>query len=195
MVIGITGKIGVGKSTVTHIFKSLGWAVVDADKIGKSAVTHNPKVLKQLAQKFGDDILINKSILRRELLRERAFKTKQTTNTLNKIVHPFLLKELFSQVKKLRDNKKNVIIDAALLLDWKLEKQVDAVILVHANKKLRFQRMVKRGFSKNDIIEIDNRQKSFYQFRAKSDYLIYNSGTEKELTGKVKRILIKLKKL
>ena len=123
MIIGITGKIGVGKSTVTKIFKSYGWAVVDADLIGKEVVTHNPSVLKKLAKVFGDDILVNNSILRREVLRERAFKNKKTTKALNQIVHPVLMKELYAQVKKHTLKKKNIIIDAALLLDWDLDKK------------------------------------------------------------------------
>ncbi len=65
MVIGITGKIGAGKSTVTNLIALYGWKVVDADEIGKSVVTHNPKLLKKLADEFGEDIIINKSILRR----------------------------------------------------------------------------------------------------------------------------------
>ncbi len=194
LVVGITGKIGVGKSTVTKIFQSFHWAIVDADKIGKAVVTHNPAVLKKLAKEFGKDILINKTILRREVLREKAFKNKRTTKTLNKIVHPYLLDELFSQVKKHRDRNKNVIIDAALLLDWNLDNKMDAVVLVHANKKLRIERMLNRGFSRKAVLEIDKQQKSFQALRQRSDFLIYNSSSEKELRIKVERLLEKLNK-
>lgn len=193
LVVGITGKIGVGKSTVTKIFQSFGWAIVDADKIGKAVVGHNPAVLKKLAKEFGKDILIHNTILKREVLREKAFKNKKTTKILNKIVHPYLLDELFSQVKKHRDRNKNVIIDAALLLDWNLDKKIDAVVLVHTNKKLRIERMLHRGFSRKAVLEIDKQQKSFYELRRRSDYLIYNSTSEKELRIKVERLLNKLK--
>ncbi len=193
MIIGITGKIGVGKSTVTKIFKSYGWVVVDADLIGKEVVTHNPIVLKKLAKEFGQDILINKSILRRELLRERAFKSKKSTLALNKIVHPVLMKELYAQLEQYTLNKKNIIVDAALLLDWNLDKDVDAVVLVHTNLKLRIQRMLARGFSKEAVLDSDCKQKSFQQLRKRSNYLIYNSGTETELKEKVDRLISKLK--
>lgn len=192
MVIGITGKIGVGKSTVTKIFRSFGWAVVDADKIGNSLTVKNPTVLKRLSKEFGDDILTPQGNLRRKVLRKKAFKNKKSTQALNKIVHPFLLKELFSQVKKHTMKNRNVLIDAALLLDWNLDKKIDAVVLVHANRKLRIQRMLNRGFSKTNFIEIDQQQKSFHEFRKRSDYLIYNSGTEKDLRLKVERLLEKL---
>lgn len=193
MVLGITGKIGVGKSTVTKIFESLEWAVVDADKIGNFVASNNRTVLKQLAKEFGNDILTAHGHLKRKVLREKAFKNKKTTQTLNKLVHPYLLKELFSQVKKHTDKHKNVIIDAALLLDWNLDKKIDAVVLIHANEKLRTKRMLSRGFSNSSFKEIDKQQKNFQELRNRSDYLIYNTGTEKQLREKVERLIKKLR--
>ena len=69
---------------------------------------------------------------------------------------------------------------------------VDAVLLVHTNKRLRIQRMLSRGFSKKSVLEIDNKQLSFQELRHRSDYLIYNSGTEKGLKQKVDRLIEKL---
>ncbi len=105
-----------------------------------------------------------------------------------------MLEELYSQVRKHITQNKNVIIDAALLLNWKLDLKIDAVILVHANLKLLCERMQKRGFSKETVLEIDKQQISFQKLRNRSDFLIYNSGTQKELQAKVKRLLKKLHK-
>ena len=188
MIIGITGKIGSGKSTVTELFATQGWVVIDADKIGKQVVQQNKSVLKKLVAHFGDDILTAKKNLNRKKLREKAFQSKSSVKALNKIVHPYLLEELFQQIKKLSLKNKDILIDAALLLDWKLDKNIDAVIVVHANQNIRINRMLNRGFSKKDILEIDVQQKPFLEFRKKADYLIYNSGTNKELIQKVKEL-------
>ena len=192
MIIGITGKIGSGKSTVTKIFVSLGWKVIDADKIGRLVVDKNKSILKKLVASFGKEILTKSEKLNRKKLRELAFKNKSSVKTLNNIVHPYLVEEIYNQIEKYKKQKKNIVLDAALLYDWKIEKKLDAVIVVHTNQKLRIHRMKQRGYSNEQIKEIDNRQRTFQSFRKKSDYLIYNSGTQKELVQKVKKVLQKL---
>lgn len=184
MVIGLTGQIGAGKSTAARILAELGATVIDADKIGHDVVARSASLRKQLASAFGRDIFAADGKLRRKRLAARAFASKDTRDRLNRLVHPHLLKELRRQVARAR-KKGPVVIDAALLLDWGMDRETDLVLVIHAGRETRFRRAEKRGFSSADIRARQRAQLLFREFRRRADRVILNNGSEADLRRKL----------
>ena len=165
MKIGLTGMIGSGKSTAADYFKKHSFKVINADDIGKSVVNNSQSLRNKLAHEFGQDILTDKGNLRRKMLARKAFSSESLRQKLNSIVHPYLLKEIHVQYKYHCKMKHKIILDAALLLEWNLERLFDYVICIHATEKIRFKRMVNRGFTRTEIINIQKRQLSYAEYR------------------------------
>ncbi|NOY87991.1 MAG: dephospho-CoA kinase, partial [FCB group bacterium] len=120
-----------------------------------------------------------------------AFQDESSRNKLNRLVHPYLLKELKKQIKKLSHKKELIAIDAALLLDWNLDKIVDLVLMIHASQKLRLKRLSERGISKKDALARQRQQLSYRQFRERSDLVIFNNKTPEQLQKKLEKIIKK----
>jgi dephospho-CoA kinase len=185
MVIGLTGQIGSGKSTAADTLAGLGATVIDADRIGREVVDNSPRLLRQLVTAFGAEILNRRGQLRRRKLAEFAFVDAESRDRLNHLVHPHLLKELRRQVKTAAKNKRVVVIDAALLLYWGMDKEVDLVLVIHAGRDIRLARLRARGISPEDAQAREKAQLPYSEFRSRADRLILNNGSPKDLKRKV----------
>ena len=192
MLIGITGQIGSGKTTASKIFKSLGAAIIDADKIGREVVENSPALVKRLTTRFGDAILNKSGKLNRKRLAQLAFADPKSKAALNRIVHPYLLKELRQQEQKLGRSYEVVVIDAALLLDWKLDREVDFVLVIHASQPTRFRRVRSRGIGLADARARQAAQLPFSEYRRLADRVILNNKTEADLRRKLERLYARL---
>ena len=187
MLIGLTGQIGAGKSTVADILTRLGAVVIDADSIGKAVVNLYPPLQSKLAAEFGDDILERGGINRRRLA-ARAFHDSESKERLDTLVHPYLLRELRGRVARAKRFEVPVVIDAALLLQWKLDRECQIVIGLFANESLRIKRLLMRGLDRQDIAARMRLQHSPAQIRAASDYVVTNNGSQKALESRVRRV-------
>lgn len=187
MIIGITGGIASGKTEVAKVFQKKGATVISGDEIGKEVVEEKPTVLKKLVQAFGKGILNSKDKLNRKKLGEIAFASEKNKEKLNRIVHPYLLKELEQEIVKFRKGRnsgKILVIDAALIVEWKLYRKLDKLILVISPKEKRLQRMKKLGFSKIEASDRIRRQLTDSQRKTYADFVISNPGSLKELKNK-----------
>lgn len=188
MLIGLTGQIGAGKSTAARVFEELGAAIVDADMIGRDVVEMSPAVLKKLVKQFGKEILTPSGSLNRKGLAKRAFSTDEGKAALNAIVHPYLLAELHRQVKKYQKQRRVVVIDAALLLDWELDKQADKTVVITASPQVRIRRMEQRGLSRQEVLTRQKVQLSLAEYKRRATVVITNNGTRQELAQKIFRL-------
>lgn len=186
MLIGLTGQIGAGKTAVANLLQQCGAAIIDADQIGREVVEKNPNVLNALVKKFGREILTPKGKLNRQRLAELAFVSETSRKALNRIVHPQLVKTIRKQAKLLAKKYPVVVIDAALLLEWKMEKTVDLVLVVTAREPVRLKRLARRGISSEDALARQKRQLSESEFRLKADFIIPNEMCQKELAKEVR---------
>ena len=195
MLIGVTGQIGAGKSTAAAIFKSFGAAVVDADKIGRQVVDNNPVLLRRLVRTFGDRILNRRGNLDRKRLAALAFENDASGRRLNQLVHPYLLKELHRRVKQASTRHEVVIIDAALLLDWNLDRQVDMTLVIHTSRARRLALAKKRGIAPADARARQRRQLPYSEYRCRADVVILNNGSKDDLHRKLgdfwRRVVLK----
>ena len=187
MIVGLTGQIGAGKSTVAQILSRLGAVVVDADMIGRQVLDKDISVQQKLIRSFGPQIMEDGRLDRRGIA-AAAFANETNRRKLNAIVHPKLLKELHRQTRRGVKAGKIVVIDAALLLEWKLDRSVDYVIVLRAPKSARLARMTARGFAAPDIRRRMRLQKSWVAYRRAADFVITNAGTKADLRRSVAAI-------
>lgn len=185
-IIGITGQIGAGKSTAAQVFRKMGAAVINADRIGREVVEKNLSLRLKLARAFGKEILTSNQKLRRHRVAEIAFSNKSQKRKLDRLVHPFLVKELKQQIKKFSKNYDVIVVDAALLLDWRLGKMIDRVLVIESKSNQRIIRLVKRGFSKSDALARQKLQRTTAAFRKHADQVIVNNTSKKIFEAQVR---------
>ncbi len=187
MIIGITGGIASGKTEVAKVFQKKGAVIISGDEIGKEVVEKNPAVLKKLIKIFGRVILNSNGKLNRRKLGMVAFANEKNKEKLNRIVHPYLLKELEQEITKFRRARKSgkiLVVDAALIVEWKLYKKLDKLILVTSSSQKRLQRLKKLGYSEKEASDRIRRQLTDKQRKKYADFVISNHGSLKELKNR-----------
>ncbi len=196
MVIGITGGLASGKSLVTGEFKRLGAMVVDADIISRQVSAKDGEACADIVQEFGQTILKEDGSIDRKALGGIVFSDKDKLKKLNSITHPRIIKRLRDEVQRLKTESPDAVIavDAALLIETGLNREMDAVIVVYADEDRRIQRSVKR----DNITEADARQRSGAQMNlsekaAMADFVIENNGTMEETRTKARDVFEGLK--
>ncbi|MDK4290897.1 dephospho-CoA kinase [Corynebacterium pseudodiphtheriticum] len=196
-IIGLTGGIGSGKSTVARILQEHGFPIVDADLIAREIVEPGQPALAELAKEFGEDILNADGSLDRGLLASRAFTTKDTTQRLNDITHPRINQRTQELLDEARENgAEAVIYDMPLLIDKGLHKDMDATIVVHAAEHVRLERLTtKRGLDVDDVRRRINAQIDDETRKQHADILLDNNGTEEDLTQQIAQAVDKIKQL
>lgn len=146
MLIGLTGGIASGKSTVSAIFKEMGCRVIDADLVAREVVGPGSPGLKLLAEEFGWDIIDAQGNLKRDYLGKLVFKDEGLRNKLNAILHPLIIKIIRERAaaEKENDGKSIIVVDAPLLIEVGLYKEMDYVVLVYADEETQKNRIVER---------------------------------------------------
>ena len=188
--IGITGGIGSGKSTVSDILKHLGYKIYNSDIRAKELI-RGSVIKDKLVNAFGDKILKNDK-LDKKLLSEIIFENKSALKNINSIIHPEVKKDFKNWVKK---NSKNKILfkESALLFESGTYNDLDKTILIIADKDLRILRVLERdkNRSKKEIESIINNQISEKEAIKCADVIIENN-QKKMLLPKVIKELEKL---
>lgn len=187
MIIGLTGGIASGKSTVSNILNKIGVKIVDADKISKK-LSERKDIIKEIQEKISKDILDNENKLDRIKLKNIVFNNKEKLNILNEIFHP-KIREEFKKIK-LNSHKHDIIIfDIPLLFETGMYKLCDKNILVYIDKDIQIKRLILRDNITEELAEkIINSQMSLEEKKEKSDILINNDKTIEELEIKVMEI-------
>lgn len=183
IVIGVVGNMGAGKTRVAQVFKDLGAEVIDADRLGWECLRKGTLEYKEIIKRFGTTILEQDGKINRRRLGKIVFSSPEKIRALNRIVHPKIVREIKEKVEKFRGV---IVIDAALLLDWDLG--VDKVIVVTAPEKLKIERMERRGWTREEVILRLKSQRRESELVKKTDYVIENTGSLKELKSRCKNI-------
>jgi dephospho-CoA kinase len=150
--IGITGGTGTGKSTVASVFAELGARILDADKIGHT-ILKDGEARSELIEAFGAEILGPDGQISRSHLGGVVFSDHDALGRLNAIVHPRLLNLMRQRMDALRSNPKvlAVVVDAALITEWKIEEWFDAVVIVDAPDSEVQSRLRGKGLTDEQI--------------------------------------------
>lgn len=145
-VVGLTGGIASGKSTVSSLLKDKGAAIIDADEIAKEIMSKGKPVWVNVVNHFGEQILNDdKSDIDRKKLADIVFSDRVKLEALNSLTHPEILKEIKKQLENYKKaGRKVIVIDAALLLESGLDALVDEVWLVAVDEKTQIKRLIMR---------------------------------------------------
>lgn len=143
-ILGITGSIATGKSTVVNIFKQYGFSVVDADIIAREVVEPNTAGLKKVVETFGSSVLCSDGSLNRKQLGQIIFSDTKKRQALNALLAPFLQEAIIEQIKRASAVSSLVIADIPLLYEAGYDKYMDQVAVVFIPEDLQVQRLMKR---------------------------------------------------
>lgn len=190
-IIGLTGGIGTGKSTISEYLKDKGITIVDADKISHEITEPGGNVVAELAAAFGEDIVIEGNVLDRKALAAKAFSSVENTKKLEKITHTAIKEEIALQLENARKNEEKIVfLDAPLLIETGLNKMCDAVWVVTAALDVRIGRVKNRdGMTEAEILSRINKQLDDSERNRYADALIDNSGGKETLYAEIDRLL------
>ena len=187
MIIGITGSFGSGKTTVMKMFAKLGAYAIDADKIYHELIRPGRICYKKILRHFGRGILGRASQVDKEKLGKLVFKDKKKLETLNKLTHPEIIKEVKKIIRK--EKSRIIVIEAPLLIESGFYKQVDKIILVASNREEQFKRIREnRGLSAKETLKRIRLQMPFKKKLIFADFIIDNSGSKLETLNQVREI-------
>lgn len=194
MIIGLTGSIATGKSTVANMIKELGIPVIDADKIAREVVEPGEPAYEQIVNQFGQGILFPDGTLDRKKLGSIVFQNKEKREQLNCIVHPAIRKKMDAQKNDyLQRGFKTVVMDIPLLFEGKRnQNEFDKILLVAVSEEVQLKRLLERD--KMGEEDARNRIRSQMPIKEKiplADAVIWNNGTLEETKAQLLAILKK----
>ncbi len=186
--IGITGGIGAGKSTVSTICKHLGFKVYNSDQRAKEIVLEDSIIKKKLISFFGNNIYKN-GVLNRKFLSDKIFNDKSSLKHINSIIHPAVKKDFNSWVTN-NSNEKILFKESALLFESGAYKELDKIILIVSDKNLRVSRVLNRDQkrSKKEIESIIDKQIDEVDAIKYADIVIDNNHKKMLLPSVIKEI-------
>jgi dephospho-CoA kinase len=194
LVVGLTGNIGSGKSTVARRLAALGATIIDADELARQAVEVGTPALQRIAERWGTEVLAPDGLLDRAALRRRVFHDATELEELNQIVHPAVTQLRDNQVAAAQARGDRVVIcDIPLLFERRLADEFDRIVLVDAPRPLRLERLVReRGLEETEALDMITAQMPAELKRARADHVIDNTGTLAELDVRVAELWAEL---
>ncbi len=188
-VIGITGSLGTGKTTVADMFAKLGAKVIDADRIVHQEIRKTGVCFKPIVKAFGQVVLTKGSIDRKKLA-DIVFKNERKRRQLERIIHPVVKKRFRAKITQYRRQKeKGVVVDVPLLFESGFDKEVDIAIVVRTNRAKQFARAIQHfNISRAEVIRRIKAQMPLREKIRFADMIIDNNETLMQTRKQVKAI-------
>ena len=172
--VGLTGKTGAGKSTVSEYLLKKGAYVIDGDIVARNVLNIDETLLNDLVRTFGD-ILDENGTLNRKKLAAAAFSTPENTNKLNSIMHPAINTAIHKEAEEAFLTHNVVVVDAAAIIESGFADECDILIVVHAPVEIRKARIINRdNISEKDALIRINGQKDDEFYLSRADFVINN---------------------
>ncbi|MFU8795812.1 MAG: dephospho-CoA kinase [Dehalococcoidia bacterium] len=197
LVVGLTGSIGTGKSTVAGMFRELGAYTVDWDELARNAVRPRSEAWEEIVECFGEEFLNEDLTLNRQKLAGAVFNNDEMRGRLNRIVHPQVVKEDQRITEEIRGRDADAIIvkDIPLLHESDLNIVVDKTVVVRASEQARLRRLQERGMNPADARMRMRSQLPLDEKVKAADFVIDNDGSLEETRRQVERIYSSLRGL
>jgi len=191
MIIGLTGSIASGKSTVVKMMTALGLPIVDADIVARDVVEPGTETLKLIVENFGQDILLEDGSLNRAKLGDIIFHEPVKRKMLNDIMHPAIRKEMLRQRDAyIEAGEKHVVMDIPLLFENKLQHFVERIIVVSVSEEIQLRRLMERNnLSKEDALARMHSQLPMSVKEKGAHAVIYNNENLEQTEHQLKKIL------
>ena len=190
LLVGLTGNIASGKSTVAHLLAARGATIIDADVLARRAVDAGTAAYQEIVGRWGKDVLSADGYLDRGALRRRVFQDIEELEELNRIVHPEVARMRDRLVAEARERgDKIVVCDIPLLFENKLMDGFDCIVLVDAPRPTRLDRLVRtRGLTETEALDMIAAQMPAELKRARADFVIDNTSSLAELEARVDEV-------
>lgn len=195
LIVGLTGNVAAGKSTVADLWREVGVPVVSADSLSRQAVQPGSPALEEIVKLFGPEVLTPNGELDRPALRRIVFADPAFRFQLERIVHPVVrsLRDRWTERQRAR-GATFVVWEVPLLFETGMDAEVDVVVLVDSPVKVRQQRMVKdRGLSTEDAKSVMAAQMSATQKRKRANIVLDNDDSREELARRAADVLKQLR--
>jgi|SRR5438270_3505577 len=187
LLVGLTGNIASGKSTVAQMLSERGATIIDADVLARRAVEVGTHAYEQIVARWGFSVLAPDGRLDRSALRRVVFSDHEQLEELNQIVHPEVERLRARLLERARQRGDRIVIcDIPLLFERHMTDRFDHIVLVDANRALRHERLVKdRGLDPTEAMDMIAAQMPAELKRARADFVIDNEGTLTQLERQV----------
>lgn len=200
LIVGLTGGIVSGKSTVARMFKQLGADTIDADNIARIIVQPGKKAWKNIVHYFGKEILKDNQEINRKELARIVFADKEKLEKLNNITHPEIMAIIKNKIEEMRSkgcvNATISIIEVPLLFEAGMEYMMDRIIVVYLNREEQIKRLhIRNNLTQEEAINRIDSQMSLEKKLKKADYVIDNSASLSHTRIQVKQIWQELSQL
>ena len=185
LLLGLTGGIGSGKSTVSAEFARRGAVVIDADLVVRELQSPGGAVLAAMVEHLGETILAPDGTLKRQAVADIVFNDPEQLKALNAIVHPKVGAEIDGRIEAQRDTDNVVILDVPLLVESKAY-ETEGIIVVDTDPEIAVQRLVEfRGFNADDARARMKLQATREERRAVAAFIVPNDGTQEDLMAHI----------
>ena len=187
LLVGLTGNIGSGKSTVAQLLSERGATIIDADVLARRAVEQGTAAYRSIAERWGTSILGADGLIDRGALRRIVFGDHHELEQLNAIVHPEVERMRIALVEQARQRGDRIVVcDIPLLFERNMTARFDRIILVDAPRPTRLERLVReRGLRETEAMDMIVAQMPAELKRARADFVIDNDGTLTQLDQRV----------
>ena len=196
--VGVTGGIGSGKSTVCRFLSELGCTLFEADIVAKNLQLHDAEVIDGIKTLFGSEIYSVDSsgqmLLDRKKIAATVFSSPEKLGVLNNLIHPKVFREFQKSVLDAENQGVKILVkEAAILFESGSNKQLDVVVVVVADEQMRIERAVQKGLGNHEEIvrriALQWPQKKLIE---KADYVVVNNGSQEELKKETEALYFRL---
>lgn len=192
IVVGITGVLGSGKSTVARFISEFGYQIIDLDAIAHSLLDLE-EVRGQIVKAFGKDILQEGNVDRKKLA-EKVFNDEKSLRKLEEILHPKVIKEMQKRIDELKAKGEEIVfVDGPLIFEAGVEKMFDRIVVVYSDENQIIERMRKRGMEEEEVKARLKNQLPIQDKLRRAHHVIFNTGGKENLKSEVERFIKKVK--
>lgn len=190
LIVGLTGGIACGKTTIAKMFRNFGADVINTDSMGHQLLKDDPDVYKKILAVFGRRVLDDKGEIDRSKLSRIVFDNPHYLRALNGIVHPPLLKRIEDKIKQRISpvEYKVIVVDAPLLMELNMTHMVDLVVVVYVDEDVQIQRLMMRGLSEEDAIKRIRSQMPTSEKARIADFVIQTNGSLSDTAQQARQV-------
>jgi dephospho-CoA kinase len=188
LLVGLTGGIASGKSTVSALLAERGAEVIDADHIARQVILPGTHAWHKIRDHFGPGVLHPDGAIDRQALADIVFADPAKLTVLNEITHPEIFARIADRLEAHHDKDVVVVLDAALLIEAGLADGADVVVVTHSPREIQVERLAARGMGARDANARIDAQLAPEKRLARADIVIENSGSLEALASRVDEV-------
>ena len=194
-IVGLTGGISSGKSTVSSYLKQLKIPVIDADEVARKVVEPNSQGAREIRKAFGSDVFEEDGSLNRQKLGALIFSNAENRQKLDDLLQPLIKIMILDEIEEYRQKGETMIVlDLPLLFEKHYEKLCEEIIVVYVPRELQLERLMKRNqYTKQEALSRIDSQLSIEEKRKRATFLLDNQGSIQQLYQQVEQWLVETK--